>query len=250
MGTSEESAKRASGKGDHKQGSGTEDVSAQSDVIAAMQAFTYGEKPVRAVEKNGTAWFVAADVCDVLGIVNSRDAVEKLDEDEKGLALSDTPGGKQQVGIVSESGALYIIMRSDKPEAKAFRRWVTGVVLPAVLRTGRYEGPQTDDPNSPSITLPGPGRYVAEVMPDGTVRCELASYEEAATRIFFAEGQVLVHTLKLIQAHWSIVQQSRVFEDNPQAIRGSEPLHQAIIEGGRLATEFLPRWDLTARRQP
>lgn len=218
--------------------------------ITALQAFIYGEKAVRAVEKDGSAWLVAADVCDVLDIANSRDAVEKLDDDEKGVALTDTLGGRQRLSVISESGALYLIFRSDKPEAKAFRRWVTGVVLPSVLRTGSYNGPSAGGSNSPHITLPGPGCYIAHMTKDGQVVCQPATQEEAAERIFFAEGRVLVHMLKLIQAHWSIVQQSRLFEDDPQPILGAGPLHQAITEGSRLADDFLPCWDLTARRQP
>lgn len=126
---------------------------------------------------------------------------------------------------------------------------MTGVVLPAIFRTGSYTGSPPDGSSSPTITLPGPGRYIAEMMPDGTVVCQLASYEEAARRIYYAEGRILVHMLKLIQAHWSIVQQSQTFQDDPQPIPHSGPLHQAISEGGRLATEFLPLWDMTARRQ-
>lgn len=217
--------------------------------LPALQAFAYEGKAVRAVEKDGSAWFVAADVCDVLGIANSRDAVEKLDDDEKGVALTDTLGGKQRLSIINESGALYLILRSDKPEARAFRRWVTGVVLPAVFRTDSYTA-LPGDGASPHITLPGPGRYIAEMTTDGRVICQPASYETAATQIYFAQGRVLVHMLKLIQAHWSIVQQSRVFEDDPRPIRGAGPLHQVIAEGGRLATEFLPHWDMSAGRQP
>lgn len=217
--------------------------------IAALQAFTYGQRPVRAVEKDGKAWFVAQDVCDVLGIANSREAFRKLDESEKGVSKGDTPGGDQKMQIVSESGALYIIMRSNRPEAKAFRLWVTGVVLPGILRTGSYSVSSPGESNSPQVTLPGPGRYIAEMGDDGRVTCLMASHEEAATRIFLAEGRILVHTLKLIQAHWSIVQQSQVFDDDPKPIHGSAELHQAITEGVRLAERFLPCWDNTTRRQ-
>lgn len=67
--------------------------------LSAMQTFTFGQRAVRAVEKDGRAWFVAKDVCDVLGIVNSRAATENLEEDEKGVGIADTKRGKRTVGI-------------------------------------------------------------------------------------------------------------------------------------------------------
>lgn len=84
------------------------------------------------------SWFVAADVCRALELANSRDAVASLDEDEKGVAIIDTPGGKQEMTTISESGLYTLIMRSRKPEAKAFKRWVTRVVLPSIRKTGMY----------------------------------------------------------------------------------------------------------------
>jgi len=146
-----------------------------------LQAFLYGANAVRAVEKDGDAWFVAQDVCDVLGIVNSRDATDKLDDDERSIGLTDTPGGRQKVVIIREGGVMYLILRSRKPEARVFRRWVTDVVLPSILRTGSYSRSAPDSASSPHITLPGPGRYIAHMTEAGQVTCVLASDEEAGT---------------------------------------------------------------------
>jgi len=105
----------------------------------ALQTFVYGERqPVRVSLIDGEHWFVARDVCDVLGIGNSRQALAKLDTDEKGVILNDTLGGSQKVSTVSESGLYTLIMRSDKPAARAFRRWVTHEVLPALRQKGFY----------------------------------------------------------------------------------------------------------------
>lgn len=82
--------------------------------------------------------FVAADVCAVLDIKNSRDAYEALDADEKGVALTDTPGGKQKVHVVTESGLYHLIFKSRKESAKRFRRWVTEEVLPSIRKEGFY----------------------------------------------------------------------------------------------------------------
>ena len=103
-----------------------------------LQTFNYGEIPVRTVLMDGEPWWVLADVCRVLGIKNSRDVVNRLDPDEKGVAQIDTPGGPQQMTIINESGLYKVILRSDKPEAKKFTRWVTHEVLPAIRKTGSY----------------------------------------------------------------------------------------------------------------
>jgi prophage antirepressor-like protein len=94
---------------------------------------------VRVVEDvAGLPWFVARDVCDALGIANHSHAVSRLDEDEKGVANSDTLGGTQQVTTVNEAGLYSLTLTSRKPEAKRFKRWITHEVLPALRRTGRY----------------------------------------------------------------------------------------------------------------
>lgn len=97
-----------------------------------------GESLVRVIARQDTPWFVAADVCKVLGVKNPADAVKGLDEDEKGIATSDTLGGRQSVVIVSESGLYALIFRSRKPAAIRFRKWVTQEVLPAIRKTGSY----------------------------------------------------------------------------------------------------------------
>lgn len=104
----------------------------------ALQVFNYGEAPVRVIDLAGEPWWVLADVCKVLGIKNSRDVVNRLDPDEKGVGQIDTPGGIQNMTVINESGLYKVILRSDKPEAKAFTRWVTHEVLPAIRKTGAY----------------------------------------------------------------------------------------------------------------
>lgn len=100
--------------------------------------FDFEKYPVRVFMIDGEPWFVAKDVCNVLGLINVADALLKLDEDEKGVGLTDTLGGNQELSYVSESGVYYLAIRSRKSEAKKFKRWVTHEVLPAIRRTGRY----------------------------------------------------------------------------------------------------------------
>lgn len=108
-----------------------------------LSAFDFEGAPVRTIVRESQPWFVAADVCRVLEISNNRDAISSLDEDEKGVGNTDTLGGQQQMALISESGLYSLIFRSRKPQAKAFRRWVTGEVLPAIRRTGSYAPAQS-----------------------------------------------------------------------------------------------------------
>lgn len=93
---------------------------------------------VRTKVIDGEPWFVGKDVCDLLGLVNSRKSLQSLDEDEKGVTNGYTLGGNQELTIISESGLYHLIFISRKPEAKSIRRWVTGTVLPSIRRTGSY----------------------------------------------------------------------------------------------------------------
>ncbi len=93
---------------------------------------------VRSVFIDQTKWFVLADVCLVLSIKNSRMASRRLDDDEKGVASIDTQGGPQKMTIVNESGCYALAVRSDKPVAKRFRKWITSEVLPSIRETGSY----------------------------------------------------------------------------------------------------------------
>lgn len=96
----------------------------------------FGE--VRTIEKNGEPWFVANDICKVLGHTNSRVAVAALDEDEKGVSKVYTLGGEQQMTVVNEAGMYQLVIRSNLPAAKAFKRWITHEVIPTIRRHGAY----------------------------------------------------------------------------------------------------------------
>jgi len=93
---------------------------------------------VRVVEKDGGPWFVAVDVCKALDIGNSRMAVSRLDDDEKGVISTDTPGGMQTVTIINEPGLYTLVLGSRKPEAKQFKRWITHEVIPSIRKHGAY----------------------------------------------------------------------------------------------------------------
>lgn len=97
---------------------------------------------IRTTTINGEPWFVAVDVCKALEIQNNRDAISRLDADEKGVASTDTLGGKQELTIVNEPGLYALVLGSRKPEAKAFKRWITHDVIPTIRKHGAYMTPE------------------------------------------------------------------------------------------------------------
>lgn len=101
--------------------------------------FTFSAQQLRAVLRNDEPWFVAADVCAALGLNNNRQAVTRLDDDERGVTTVDTSSGDQQMTVINESGLYSLILTSRKPEAKRFKKWVTSEVLPSIRKIGRYE---------------------------------------------------------------------------------------------------------------
>lgn len=105
-----------------------------------LQVFYNEESNVNIRTRNidNEPWFVAKDVCDALTISNSRDAMSRLEEDEKAMSVLPTQFGEKSMNMVNESGLYNLIFQSRKPEARSFRKWVTGEVLPAIRRTGSY----------------------------------------------------------------------------------------------------------------
>lgn len=111
-------------------------------MTATVIPFSFETSEVRAIsDEQGESWFVATDVAAVLGYRNAPDMTRMLDDDEKGTQIVRTPGGDQELTIISESGLYACILKSRRPEAKAFRKWVTSEVLPALRKTGRYAVP-------------------------------------------------------------------------------------------------------------
>lgn len=93
---------------------------------------------VRTMAINGEPWFVASDVCKALELRNPSMTVERLDDDEKGISTIDTLGGKQRMAIINEPGLYSLVITSRKPEAKAFKRWITHEVIPDIRQYGMY----------------------------------------------------------------------------------------------------------------
>ena len=108
-------------------------------VCPVPAVFQFENHKIRTVEKDGEAWFVLKDVCQALTINNVSDVAKRLDDDEKDdIDCVDVTGRSQQFMAVSESGLYSAIMRSAKPEAKRFKKWVTSEVLPSIRKHGHY----------------------------------------------------------------------------------------------------------------
>lgn len=116
-----------------------------------LQIFKFAEesgiKDLTAIEQDGEIWFVASEVCSLLGIRNTSDAVSRLDEDEKLTSVIPRAGQTRSVNLVSESGLYALIFRSKKLSAKQFRKWVTKEVIPSIRKTGSYGIDRRETPN-------------------------------------------------------------------------------------------------------
>lgn len=93
---------------------------------------------LRSILIDSDPWFVAADVCKALELEKTNRALSRLDDDEKGAHSVSTPGGRQRMSIISESGLYSLILGSRKPEARAFKRWITHEVIPSIRKHGAY----------------------------------------------------------------------------------------------------------------
>lgn len=99
---------------------------------------------VRTVEINGEPWFVGKDVTDALNYSNGRKAInDHVDKEDKGVTKCDTPGGAQEMTVINESGLYSLILGSDLPNAKKFKRWITHEVIPSIRKHGAYMTQET-----------------------------------------------------------------------------------------------------------
>lgn len=133
-----------------------------------IQAFNFNSSEVRVVrDEHGEPWFVAKDVCDVLELTNPTVALEALDEDERSKFFL----GRQGEGnVISESGMYTLVMRSNKPHARKFRKWVTSEVLPSIRKTGSYAAPQTYPEALRALANEYEMRALAEAQLDEAIR--------------------------------------------------------------------------------
>lgn len=180
---------------------------------------------VRTVMVDGEPWFVAADVCAALGIANPRQAVSYLDADEVKQAPVTTNDGSGRVlptNIINEPGLYSLIIRSRKPEARAFKRWVTHEVLPAIRKTGRYEA-------RPSVDIAQLDRRALALM---VIEAEDA--REAAERRA-AELEPRAHSWDVLasgRGDFSVADAAKILDRDPGISTGQGRLFTALADLG------------------
>lgn len=108
-----------------------------------INAFNFQHNTVQVINKNGEAWFIAAEIAAMLGYRDSHNLTRILDSDERGTHIVSTLGGNQEVSIINESGFYHAAFKSRKESVKQFRKWVTAEVLPQIRKTGGYQMPNT-----------------------------------------------------------------------------------------------------------
>lgn len=184
-----------------------------------VQVFTFEEREVRVVDRDGAPWWVAKDVCEVLGL-DIASGARGLEDDEKALQIMQTLGGSQEMTIISEAGLYSLILRSRKPEAKRFKRWVTHDVLPAIRTTGAYVLPGSE---AVMKALTNPDNIMAMLgnwKKDRDRRLELEEKaREDEPKVFFAEtyraskGLVSMGTMaKILNQRGANMGQNRFFK--------------------------------------
>lgn len=161
---------------------------------------------------DGLPVFVAKDVCNILGITNYRDAVARLDDDERVSVIVDTLGGKQHTNGITESGLYKLIMVSRKDEAKPFQRWVTHEVLPSIRKKGGYIAAAADETPEQIMAR-------AVLLAQDTIARQKAQIEELKPKALFADavaasdGTCLVGELaKMMRQNGVQIGQNRLFE--------------------------------------
>ena len=174
---------------------------------------------VRTTEINGEPYFVGKDVAEILGYKETAKAIRtKVDHDDKGVSVLDTPGGKQEITVINESGLYSLVFSSKLPKAKEFKHWVTSEILPSIRRHGAY---MTDDILAKTIENPDFLINLLTEMKEEKQRRIAAEDKIKADRskVLFAEsvevskGSILVGDLaKLIKQNGYEIGQKRLFE--------------------------------------
>lgn len=160
--------------------------------------FEYESTNLRTLAINGDPWFMAKDACTILGLGNVGQAILNLDEDEKSsITINDGTPGNPNKAIISESGLYSLILRSRKPEARKFKRWITHDVIPSIRKRGMYATPQATE-----AMLADPDVMIAALTELKSERAKRAELEAAraldAPKVLFADSVAASHTSILV----------------------------------------------------
>lgn len=159
---------------------------------------------LRAIQdESGEPWFVAKDVCDALCLGRQHDSTRYLDADEKGEGLVDTPSGRQTMVVINEPGFYKLVLKSRKPEAKAFQRWVTHEVLPSIRKKGGYIAAAADETPEQIMAR-------AVLLAQDTIARQKEQIEELKPKALFADAVAASDGTCLIGGFAKILQQNGI----------------------------------------
>ena len=168
------------------------------------EIFNFRGQDVRTVIINNEPYFVGKDVAEILGYTNPRQALKNhVDEDDKGVSKCDTPGGKQDLVIINESGMYSLVLSSKLPQAKEFKRWVTSEVLPTIRKHGMFATDELlDNPDFAIATL-------QKLKEEREAKKLLeATIEEQKPKVIFANAVSASHTSILVGEFAKIMRQN------------------------------------------
>jgi anti-repressor protein len=201
--------------------------------MSSVQPFDFKGTPVRTVTfETGQTWWVLKDVATVLAIANPRNVSARLDEDQKAVYSMDTLGGAQATTIINESGLYDAILRSDKPEARRFRKWVTGEVLPQIRRTGGYV-----PGSSPELIMAN-----AVLIAQKTIEQQRERLAAQAPKVLFADAVDASHTTILVGDMAKLLRQNGVPD------MGANRFFQWLRENGYLIRRRGTDWNMPTQR--
>lgn len=185
--------------------------------MTTLQPFTYGAQEVRTVLINGEPWFVLADLCRVLELSNPSMTAKQVDDDALSTTeVIDSLGRKQSAAVVSEAGMYQVIFLSRKPEAKAFKRWVTHDVLPQIRRTGAYN-------SAPVLTGP---ELMARALLEAQSTIEAAEAEVKALTPKAEAFDVFLST----DGDYSINEAAKILSRDDNILTGEHRLRDKLLE--------------------
>jgi prophage antirepressor-like protein len=184
--------------------------------MTTLQLFNYGTQEVRTDLIDGEPWFVASDVAKILGYRDAANLTRRLDPEDKGTQSVSTPSGDQHMTVISEPGLYVAVLGSQVDGAKAFKRWITHEVLPAIRKTGTY---------STAPVLTGPELMARALM-------------EAAETIRVAEAEVKALTPKAeafdvflsTDGDYSINEAAKILSRDDNILTGENRLREKLLE--------------------
>jgi len=192
--------------------------------------FVFGNDVVRVSQIDGSPWWVAKDVCDILGLSNLSESLRNLEDDERGSLVLNTLGGPQSHVTINEPGLYSLIFRSRKPEAKAFKRWVTHEVLPTIRKTGGvYIAPESV---AAQKILDDPIEEMEKIL-------SIAKNERDKRLVAVEERDLAIEQRRHIDSKRSATAMARTRWANEELKRVRELLDESAIARSRAVAEWV-----------